>query len=115
MAILNVHYAVGLVLLLTSLAAIVYAPARRYVVYVLALQIVLGVVTWSVTKLVPPAPHWILAILVGGVWPMANALERRGRPKAAVMGVSAVAAVVVAYVIYVGMHALHASESCRLM
>jgi hypothetical protein len=110
MTILNVHYAVGLLLFLTSLGAIFVAPLRRYVVYVLLLQIVLGAVTWSVTKLVPPAPHWILAILAGGVWPMANALERRGRPKAAVMGVSAVGAVILAYVIYLGMHALHAQS-----
>jgi hypothetical protein len=107
MAILNVHYAVGMLLFLTSIAAVFLAPVRRYVVYVLALQIVLGAVTWSLTKVAPPAPHWILAILVGGVWPMANVLERRGRPKAAVMGISAVAVVVLAYVIYLGMHALH--------
>ncbi len=101
-----VHYAVGLILFVTALAGIFNATARKAVVYVLLLQIVLGVATWSITKLVPPPQHWILAILVGGVWPMANAFEKRGRPKAVVMGIAAVAALVVAYVIYVGMHAL---------
>ncbi|MBD5656578.1 MAG: hypothetical protein IAI50_15560 [Candidatus Eremiobacteraeota bacterium] len=108
MAILNVHYVLGMLLFLTAIAAIFLAPARRYVVYVLALQIVVGAVTWSVTKGAPPAAHWILAILVGGVWPMANALERRGRPRAAVMGISAVAVIVLAYVIYLGMRAVQA-------
>jgi hypothetical protein len=106
MAILNVHYAVALVLFVTALAAIFNATARRLVVYVLLLQIALGVATWWTTKLVPLPQHWILAILVGGVWPMANAFEKRGRPKGVVMGVAAVGAIVVAYVIYVGMHAL---------
>jgi len=108
MAILNVHYVVGLILFVTALAGIFNATARKAVVYVLLVQIVLGVVTWSTTKLVPPPAHWILAILVGGVWPMANAFEKRGRPKGVVMGVSAVGAVIVAYVIYLGMHALRA-------
>ena len=78
---LNVHYAVGLILFVTALAAIVVPQARRVVVYVLLLQIVLGIATWWTTKLVPPAPHWILALLAGGIWPMANAFERKGRPK----------------------------------
>jgi hypothetical protein len=74
----------------------------------LLVQVLLGIATWWTTKLVPPAPHWILALLAGGIWPMANAFERRGRPKALVMGACAVAALVVAFVIYLGMHALHA-------
>jgi hypothetical protein len=108
MILLHVHYAVGLILFVTALGAIFSATLRRIVVYVLAVQVLLGFVTWYTTKLVPPPAHWILAILVGGVWPMANAFERRGRPKAVVMAVSAVGAIVVAYVIYLGMHALRA-------
>jgi uncharacterized membrane protein (UPF0136 family) len=108
MAILNVHYAVGLILLVTALAAIFNATARKAVVYVLLLQIVLGATTWWTTKLVPPPAHWILAILVGGVWPMANAFEKRGRPKGVVMAICALAVLIVAFVIYLGMHALRA-------
>ena len=108
MILLNVHYAVGLVLFVTALAAIFNATARRAVVFVLLVQVLLGIATWWTTKLVPPAPHWILALLSGGIWPMANAFERRGRPQAVVMGICALAAVVVAFVIYLGMHALHA-------
>jgi hypothetical protein len=104
--ILKIHNAVALLLFLAALLAIFVPVVRRYVVYVLALQIVLGVAVWYKTHLVPPPAHWILAILVGGVWPMANALERKGRPKAAVMAVSAVGAVIVAFVIYLGSSAL---------
>jgi peptidoglycan/LPS O-acetylase OafA/YrhL len=106
MIILNVHYAVGLILFVTALAGIFNATARRAVVYVLLLQLLLGAATWGITKLMPPPQHWILAILAGGIWPLANAFEKRGRPKGVVMGVAAVGAIVVAYVIYVGMHAL---------
>ena len=108
MAILNVHYAVGLILLVTALAAIFNVNARKAVAFVLLLQIVLGATTWWTTKLAPPPAHWILGILVGGVWPMANAFEKRGRPKGVVMGICAVAAVIVAFVIYLGMHRLRA-------
>jgi hypothetical protein len=108
MILLNVHYGVGLVLFVTALAAIFNATARRAVVFVLLVQVLLGVATWWTTKLVPPAPHWILGLLAGGIWPMANAFERRGRPKSIVMGLCAFAAIVVAFVIYLGMHALHA-------
>jgi hypothetical protein len=106
--ILKIHNAVALLLFLAAVLAIFMPVVRRYVVYVLALQLVLGVVLWLKVGLVAPPAHWILAILVGGVWPMANALERKGRPKAAVMAVSAVGAVIVAFVLYLGMHAAKA-------
>ena len=105
MLILKIHNIVALLLFIVAVAAIFVPVARRYVVYVLALQIVLGIALWLKVHLVAPPAHWILAILVGGVWPMANALERKGRPKAAVMTVTAVGAVIVALVLYIGMHA----------
>ena len=108
MLILKIHNFVALLLFVVAIAAIFVPLARRYVVYVLALQIVLGIALWLKVHLVPPPTHWILAILVGGVWPMANALERKGRPKAAVMAISAVGAVIVALVIYIGMQATKA-------
>ena len=87
-----------------------FAPAaRRIVVYVLALQIVLGAATWLTVKVAPPAAHWVLAILAGGVWPMGRVLERRGRPKAAAMAVYCLAVVILAYVIELGMHGLRAA------
>jgi len=59
MGILTVHYAVGTLLVLLALAAIFWRPARRYVLYLLVLQIVLGAATWGTTQLAPPAAHWI--------------------------------------------------------
>ena len=106
MALLNVHYAAGILLFVIALVAIVHPLGRRIVQYVLAVQVVLGIATWMTTKLAPPAPHWILAVLTGAVWPMANAFERRGRPKAVVAAVCAIGALLIAIVIFIGMHAL---------
>jgi len=105
--VLSVHYAVGLLLFLTALAAIFFGPARRLLDYVLALQIVLGIVTLLVLRVSVPALHWILALAAGGVWAMGRALARRDRPRPVVMGVFALGAVIVSYVIYLGMHAVH--------
>ena len=108
MAILNVHNLVGTILVLTSLGAIFWAPARRYILYVLVLQIVLGAAVWGITKLPPPPAHWILAILSGGVYAMANVFERKGRPRGLTVGVLGLGFVIYAYVYYLGMHALKA-------
>lgn len=103
---LNVHYALGTIVFLCALLAILFAPLRRVVQYLLALQIVVGAVLWAMLRVAPPPAHWLLAILIAGVYPMANAMGRRRRPKVAVMTVCAFAAVVIAYVIYLGMHAV---------
>ena len=105
MAILNVHNVLGTVLILTSLAAIFWAPARRYVLYVLVLQIVLGAIAWSVTKLPPPTAHWLLAVLNGGTYAMATAFEKRGRPRPLVLGMLVLGFAVFAIVYAIGMHA----------
>jgi len=103
---LNAHYIVGFVVFLTALVAIFYAPARRFVLYVLVLQIILGGLTWWIGGIAPPTLHWVLAILVGGIYAMASAFERRGRPRGLVMGICALGAAVIAYVFYLGMHAV---------
>ncbi len=109
MAILNVHYVLGTILVLASLAAIFWEPARRYILYVLVLQIVLGAAAWGITNYRPPALHWILAILNGGTYAMASVFARRGRPRAMVLGVLGLGFVIFAYVFYIGMHALKAT------
>lgn len=100
--ILNVHNIIGGILVLSSLAAIFWPPARRYILYVLVLQIVLGAAVWGITKLPPPPAHWILAILNGGTYAMATAFERKGRPKGLVLGALAVGFVIFAYIAVIG-------------
>jgi hypothetical protein len=106
MTLLNVHYAIGFLIVLTSLAAIFWEPARRVVLYVLVLQIVVGFAVWGVTKAVPPPLHWILAILNGGTYAMGTAFARKGRPRPLVVGVYVVGFLVFAIVFSLGMHAV---------
>lgn len=106
MDILSVHYAIGTLLVLLALAAIFWAPARRYVLYVLILQIVLGAAAWGTTRLAPPAAHWILAILSGGAYALATAFERRGRSRGVVLGALIVGLLILAFVYQLGQHAV---------
>lgn len=110
MALLQVHYAIGTLVVLLALAAIFWRPARRYVLYALILQIVLGVATWGSTGLVPPPAHWILAILTGGIYAMATAFERRGRGRGLVLGTLVVGLLVLAFVYQLGQHAVSATR-----
>ncbi|MBD5604669.1 MAG: hypothetical protein IAI48_06205 [Candidatus Eremiobacteraeota bacterium] len=106
MSLLNVHYAVGFIVVFASLAAIFWEPARRYVLYLLVLQIVVGFAVWGVTKVAPPALHWILAILNGGTYAMGTAFARKGRPRPLIVGAYVVGFVVFAIVFSIGMHAV---------
>jgi len=105
---LNVHYALGALVLVTAVGAIFFAPARRYVLYLLALQIVAGALTWWTTQLAPPPAHWILALMTGALYAVGSAFERRGRSRTLVTFVVILAAGVIVYISYLGMHALRA-------
>ncbi|MDQ2907991.1 MAG: hypothetical protein M3R44_01410 [Candidatus Eremiobacteraeota bacterium] len=110
MVLLNVHYAVGTLVVLLALAAIFWRPARRYVLYALIVQILLGAATWGSTGLVPPAAHWVLAIVAGGIYAMATAFERRDRGRRLVLGTLIVGLVVLAFVYQLGQHAVSAAR-----
>ncbi|MGH7727722.1 MAG: hypothetical protein ACREM2_02860 [Vulcanimicrobiaceae bacterium] len=114
MVLLNAHDGLGFLVFLLALAAIVWAPARRYVLYALALQILLGAALWGVGKVGPPPVHWILALLTGGIYAMANAFERRGRPRALVLGTLVLGAVVIALVFSIGMNAVQGQTPLAL-
>jgi hypothetical protein len=103
---LNVHNAIGLFVVVLALAAIFWQPARRFVLYVLILQIVVGAIVWARGHIAPPPAHWILAVLDGGVYAMASAFERRGRPRGVVLGTLSLGFVIFAYIYYLGMHAV---------
>lgn len=107
---LAVHSLVGLALVALAIAAIFATKARRWTLYALLVQVVLGVATWRTTGLRPPLAHWTLAILVGGVYAAATAAERRGRPPAVVRGLTIAAAVVVLGVYGIGSAAAHAGR-----
>jgi hypothetical protein len=101
MLILHAHAGIGILLILTAIVAIFVPIARTIIVYVLLVQVLLGVVVWRTTGLLPPIGHWVLAILVGGIYPMANAFERKGRPKALVTSL-----LVLGALIFIGVYGL---------
>jgi uncharacterized membrane protein len=107
--VLHVHEALGGLILLTALAAIVLPVARRVVVYLILAQVLVGIAIVLTMHLQPPVLHWLLAILVGGVYPMANAMERKQPGSVPARIVAAIAAVVVAVVFMLGMRGLHAA------
>jgi hypothetical protein len=106
MILLHTHYGIAFLLVALSLAAIFWLPARRFVLYVLVLQIVVGAAVWGVTKVAPPPAHWILAILNGGTYAMGTAFARRGRPRPLVLAVYVLGFVIFAIVFNLGMQAV---------
>jgi peptidoglycan/LPS O-acetylase OafA/YrhL len=106
--VLGAHTVVGILVFLLAIAAIFVGWARRVVLYALALQIAIGALAWATQGLQPPLLHWTLAVLCGGLYAMAGAAERRGRPAAYVRTLLIVAALVIGVVYYVGEHTLHA-------
>ncbi len=97
----NVHLYFGMLLVLTAALAIVWRPGRRIAQYALVVQIVLGVgMLFSHYRVTPW--HWILAILTGALWPLASALERRGRSPVLVIGLCVLALIVLAFVFHLG-------------
>ena len=103
---LNVHYAIGFLVVATALAAIFWQPARRFVLYVLVLQIVVGGILWARSHAAIPPLHWILAVLNGGVYAMANVFERKGRPRGLVLGTLILGFLIFAFVFSLGMNAV---------
>jgi cytochrome b561 len=106
MFLLQIHNAIGLIVVVTALAAIFWQPARRVVLYVLVLQIVVGGILWGTSHAAIPPLHWILALLNGGVYAMANVFEKRGRPRALVLGTLVAGFLIFAYIYSLGMNAV---------
>lgn len=99
---LQIHYWFAIIILLGALAAIISRPARRVVLYALLVEIVVGLLTWRNGGFAPPPLHWLLAIIAGGLYALANVLERQGRPAATVTSVLVLALLLLAVVFYIG-------------
>ena len=106
--ILTAHYVVGSLVLLLALLAIFWPWARRAVQWTILVQVVLGALVWSTTKLTPNIVHWVLPLFVAGAYPAARRMEAQGRPAGSARFVLIVAFVLIAVVFYLGEHALHA-------
>jgi hypothetical protein len=105
---LTAHAAIGSLVLLLAVAALFVRWARRATLYALIVQIVVGAIVSGALKLPPPALHALLALLVGGVYAMANAFERKGRSPVLVRGLLVLGVLMLAAAYYIGEHALRA-------
>jgi hypothetical protein len=106
--VLGAHTVLGILVFLLAIAAIFVGWARRVVLYALALQIALGAYAWATQGVPPPLLHWLLALLCGGLYAMASAAERRGRPASLVRALSILAALVITVIYYLGERRLFA-------
>jgi hypothetical protein len=105
-SLLAAHAVLGALVLLSGVGAIFMRAARRVTLYLLGAQVVFGFIVAGVLKLQPPAAHVILALLLGGLYAAANAMERRGRFPALIRGLLLLGVVLIAVTYYVGEHAL---------
>lgn len=103
---LAAHALLGTLVLLSALAALFVRWARRATLYGLGLQIVLGAVVSGVLKLPAQPVHVLLPVFAGGMYAMANAFERKGRPPALVRGILLLGFLMLAATYYIGEHAL---------
>jgi hypothetical protein len=105
---LNLHLGFGYLVVVGAVLALFSPQARRIELYVLLVQVVAGAALWVMQRHGPPVLHWVLALVAGGIYAMANAFERRGRPALQVRGLLVLAFVIVAFVFYLGQQAVKA-------
>ena len=106
---LATHYAFGLLVVIAAVAGIFSRPVRRFVIYALVAQIAIGAIAWSTLHLEVPAAHWVLSLLVGGIYSAASIAEKRGRPPRLVMGLATAGALIIALIFHFGQHAANHS------
>jgi hypothetical protein len=100
-SLLNVHLWVGIVVALFAVAAIWRTPDRRITLYVVTLQILIGIVL-VVQGLRAPSIHYALAVLGFIGYMVANALARRGRSRALVLTIAIISSLLVLFAFMIG-------------
>jgi hypothetical protein len=106
MNILTVHYIVAFLVVALGVLFVWQQLGRRVMLYVLTLQIALGV--WLIVQgLRAPSTHYAVAIVAWIGYMVANGIYKRGNRNVAI-GITAVCTVLVLYGFYLGMHAVKA-------
>lgn len=106
---LATHYAFGLLVVIAAVAGIFSRPVRRFVIYALVAQIAIGAIAWNTLHLAVPTAHWVLSLLVGGVYSAASIAEKRGQPPRLVMGLATAGALIIALIFHFGQRAANHS------
>ena len=103
-SILLVHYVTGFLVVLLAALFVWRKLGRRVMIYVLTLQIVLGIVL-IVNHLRAPSYHYAMAIVAWLGYMVANALGRRGN-RNLVLAVTVISTLLVLVTFYVGQRAV---------
>ena len=102
---LATHYAFGLLVVVAAVAGIFSRPVRRFVIYAILVQIALGAICLYSLQLAIPASHWVLSLLVGGVYSATSIAEKRGLSPRLVAGLATAGALVIAVIFRLGQQA----------
>jgi len=105
MTLLTLHYSVGFAVVAFAVLAIWRRPERRVALYVVTLQIVIGIIL-VVQHLRAPSLHYALAILGWAGYMVANALARRPDRQRVALVVAVVSSILLLIGFSVGMQAV---------
>lgn len=98
------HYGLGMLVVLMGVLFVWRRGGRRIMLYLLTLQIILGIaVVYSGLR--APWYHYGLAVLAWAGYMLANALDRRQKG-APVLTAAAISTIIVLLTFYIGMHSV---------
>jgi len=105
MPLLTLHYYVGFAVVALAVLAIWRRPERRIALYVVTLQIVVGIIL-IIQHLRAPSLHYALAILGWAGYMVANALARRPERGRLALVIAVVSSILLLIGFSVGMQAV---------
>jgi hypothetical protein len=105
MPLLTLHYYIGFAVVAFAVLAIWRRPERRIALYVVTLQIVIGIIL-IIQHLRAPSLHYALAILGWAGYMVANAFARRPERGRLALIIAAVSSVLLLVAFQVGMRAV---------
>jgi hypothetical protein len=100
-SVLTVHLVVGILVALFAIAGIWRTPERRIALYVVLLQILIGIVL-IIQGLRAPSIHYALAVLGFAGYMIANGMARRNASRALVLTVAVVSSLVLLLAFLIG-------------
>jgi heme A synthase len=105
MPLLTLHYYVGFAVVALAVLAIWRRPERRITLYVVTLQIVIGVIL-VIQHLRAPSLHYALAILGWAGYMVSNALARQPERRRVALIIAVVSSVLLLIGFQIGMQAV---------
>jgi hypothetical protein len=104
-SILQIHLYAGFAVAALAVLAVWRRPERRITLYVVTLQILIGIVL-MLQGMKVPWYHVALAVLGWAGYMAANAMARRDTPSSRVLLISGISSLLILFAYYVGMHAV---------